>query len=106
MELDDLWECEAKRKRHFLKVVSPLQIEEALAKALSELMNYPYEVEINNIHLEERYGRAEFKVSAKQKLYTRMRKKNPKSTLLLLLSTHFKPKRKDVRKTLRLCALA
>ncbi len=77
MELDDLWEREAKRKRHFLKVVSPLQIEEALAKALSELMNYPYEVEINDIHLEEGYGRAEFKVSAKQKTLYKDEDKKP-----------------------------
>ncbi len=77
MELDDFWERQEKRKRHFLKVVSPLQIEEVLAKALSELMDYPYEVEINDIHLEEGYGKAEFKVSAKQKTLYKDEEKNP-----------------------------
>ena len=42
-------ELEKARKKHSLKTVNTLQIEEAIAKALTELLGWGHEVEISTI---------------------------------------------------------
>ncbi|BAY18880.1 hypothetical protein NIES21_47340 [Anabaenopsis circularis NIES-21] len=60
-------EYNEQRKKSSLKSVSTHQIEEAISKALEELLDCPYEVKIELIQFKNRgYDEAEVKISTKQ----------------------------------------
>ena len=58
-------------EEHSLKAVSAQQIEEAISKALSELLDHPHKVELKNIQYKQSYGHAELEITVSQDYSTK-----------------------------------
>lgn len=54
------------RKKHSLKTVSAAQLEEAISKALSELLDYPHEVKIEHIEYAESLRGSQLRLAVNQ----------------------------------------
>ncbi|MBC1236156.1 hypothetical protein GNE10_03255 [Nostoc sp. 2RC] len=61
----ELWRV-AGRKKHSLKTVSAAQLEEAISKALSELLDYPHEVKIEHIEYAESLRGSQLRLAVNQ----------------------------------------